>query len=227
MSDVNEIKQRRAENLKRFRHLRPQEATEAEAVFLARVCGTARGMGWLHSALAGVPLDRNQQPCPWYTYPILYFLATRDLSKFNVFEYGSGYSTLWWSRNAASVTSCEHDKEWFDRISIEKPENVTYIHRELVPGGDYCREILCHSTNFDIIVVDGRDRVNCVRSTLEVMGPQAVIIWDNSERSRYAEGRALLAKCGFRHINFYGFGPVHSHMWTTTIYYRDGNCLGI
>jgi hypothetical protein len=80
---------------------------------------------------------------------------------------------------------------------------------------------------FDIIVIDGRDRVNCAKNSLGALKEDGVIIWDNSERSKYAEGYAFLKDNGFKRIEFTGIGPVNSFAWSTTVFYRNKNCLAI
>ncbi|WP_146749543.1 hypothetical protein [Ensifer adhaerens] len=109
--------------------------------FFSKFLESARQMGWLESAKQHKPMTADGEPCPWYTYPMLHFLGTRQLADLRVFEYGSGNSTLWWSRKAKSVVSVEHDRDWFELISKQSPANVTYNYRELVEGGDYSTEV--------------------------------------------------------------------------------------
>jgi hypothetical protein len=64
------------------------------------------------------------------------------------------------------VVACEHDRNWYEDISSKAPPNVTPIFQELEPEGEYAKEILEFRDHFDIVVIDGRDRVNCVRNCL-------------------------------------------------------------
>ena len=80
---------------------------------------------------------------------------------------------------------------------------------------------------FDIIVVDGRRRNECAIQSLSSLSGVGVFVWDNSERVRYAEGQQALIAHGFRRIDFAGRGPQLTRRWQTSIFYRDGNCLGI
>lgn len=61
---------------------------------------------------------------PWYSYPMIAFLSDRVRPQMRVFEYGSGYSTLWWSERVAQVTSCKHDQDWYDLLRARAPANV-------------------------------------------------------------------------------------------------------
>jgi tRNA A58 N-methylase Trm61 len=144
-----------------------------------------------------------------------------------VFEYGSGSSTLWWAKRVFRVVSFEHDHAWYNKLLKLIPENVEYVYCEMTPNGDYSRGVKKYSNMFDIIVIDGRDRVNCAKNSLGALKEDGVIIWDNSERSKYAEGYAFLKDNGFKRIEFTGIGPVNSFAWSTTVFYRNKNCLAI
>src|SRR4051812_38433389 len=63
-------------------------------------------IGWAESAISGRPVDGNGDPLPWYSYPCSAFLKGRINKRMHVFEFGSGYSTLWWAKRVATVTSC-------------------------------------------------------------------------------------------------------------------------
>jgi len=119
--------------------------------------GPLKDSGWLRSFDQGEPVDADGRPVPWLVYPVLDFLAPRLRADMSVFEYGSGNSTLWWAARVREVVSCEHDREWYERIRARAPANVTLHHVPLEYGGDYCRRVAGFSGAFDIVVVDGRD----------------------------------------------------------------------
>lgn len=183
--------------------------------------------GWFRSIEEGLPVDADGKALPWYTYSFINFIIGRIHPSMRIFEYGSGNSTLWWSERVASVVACEHDEPWFSVISQKVPDTVDYRHCELEYGGGYCRLISSFSSEFDCIVIDGRDRVNCVKNALAALKEDGVIIWDNSDRSRYQEGYAFLQENGFRRIDFWGLGPINAYQWCTSVFYRKKNCLMI
>lgn len=184
-------------------------------------------VGWFNSVAVGRPVDADHQPVPWYTYASLSFIGTRINRTMRVFEYGSGNSTLWWSQRVASVVACEHDQPWFEEIAKQLPDNVDYRYCELEYGGAYCRLISEFVAEFDCVVIDGRDRVNCARQALGALTAGGVIVWDNSDRDCYQAGFDFLRDHGFRRIDFWGLGPINAYPWCTSIFYRDGNCLGL
>ena len=184
-------------------------------------------IGWFRSVEERLPIDRDGNCLPWYTYPAIFFLNGKIRSEMTVFEYGSGNSTLWWSRQVSSLTSCEHNLGWFNSLKARIPSNVDYIYRELDYGGHYCETILAYKDRFNIIVIDGRDRVNCAKNCIGALKMDGVIIWDNGERKKYQEGYSYLIQNGFRRLDFWGLGPINSCEWCTSIFYRDKNCLEI
>lgn len=183
--------------------------------------------GWVASVREGMPVDKDGKVLPWFTYPSIAFLGPRLRADMCVFEYGSGNSTRWWSERVAKVVSCEHDKAWHERMRPLLPANVDYRHFELEEGGAYSQEILRHRAEFDIVVIDGRDRVNCARNCLGALRPGGVVVWDNSDRDIYAAGYEFLVASGFRRLDFWGMGPINNYAWCTSVFYRPDNRLGI
>jgi hypothetical protein len=210
-----------------YRRLRSVDALTVPLAVIDQTFRTQsflRGSGWLESYRHRMPVAFGK-PVPFYTYGAIAFLDNRIDQTMNVFEYGAGYSTLWWASRTKSVTSCEHDQSWFQRMTAMVPQNVKLIHHDLVVGGDYSKQAAAFTS--DIVVVDGRDRVNCAKACLPGLSERGVIVWDNSDRERYQHGYDFLKERGFRRLDFAGPGPVDFWPWMTSVFYRDGNCLSI
>jgi len=184
-------------------------------------------IGWFRSIAENEVVDKNNNSLPWYTYSSIYFISKKIKNEMIVFEYGSGNSTLWWSRSVSKVISCEHDLQYFNSLKKRIASNVEYIYCKLEYAGDYSKIIRSFSNCFDIIIIDGRDRINCVKNSLEALKYDGIIIWDNSDRSRYEKGYSFLNEHGFRRLDFEGIGPLNTYKWCTSIFYRDPNCFGI
>lgn len=182
--------------------------------------------GWLASRVDQRAVDAAGNPIPWMTYASLGFIEPRLRPDMAVFEFGCGSSTLWWAQRVRQVVSCEHDRQWFELTLALVPENVSLV---LATRDEqrYSREILAHKSRFDIIVIDGRDRVRCARNSLDALRPGGVILWDNSDRDHYKPGYEFLHAHGFRRIDFVGMGPINNYGWSTSVFYREQNCLGI
>jgi hypothetical protein len=80
---------------------------------------------------------------------------------------------------------------------------------------------------FDVVVIDGRDRVRCVRAAVQALGREGVLVFDNSDRPEYEPGHRALRSAGFRRIDFVGMAPMIDYKTQTSICYRPDNCLGI
>jgi hypothetical protein len=189
---------------------------------LVRPRGFLRESGWLESYRRGVPTSANG-PLPWFTYAAIAFLEPRLQRDLSVFEYGAGYSTLWWAARVQQVKSCENDRAWYSRMASTCPANAELFYEPRGPS--YSQKAAEFSS--DIIVIDGRDRVDCARACLPGLRPGGVIVWDNSDRERYQDGFDWLGQNGFRRLDFGGLGPVNFTPWVTSIFYRSENCLGI
>lgn len=194
---------------------------------LSTVGGALRETGWLKSFESQFPIDLQGESIPWFTYPAIDFLVHRLSAEMRVFEYGCGASTQWWSGRVREVISCEHDAEWCQRMGALVTGNVRLHHIPLVYDADYCRAAVAKGGGFNIIVIDGRDRVNCARHAVSALTDDGVIIWDNSDRKEYAPGFECLYAQGFRQIPFTGMAPAIPWLSETSLFYRPDNCLGI
>lgn len=192
-----------------------------------KASGALKEDGWFRSFREQASIDAAGNPLPWITYPAIDFLARRIRPEMTVFEYGSGGSTLWWASKVRKVVSCEHDARWHQKIRMTCPDNVELHHIPLEYGGDYSKKILQFENAFDLVIVDGRDRVNCAINAMKALKPDGVIVWDNSERTAYEVGFQALREHGFKQLEFVGLCPMSTLKGETSIFYRPDNCLGI
>ena len=170
--------------------------------------------GHLKTVRLGRPVERGGEPIPWYTYPAIEYLQQLDFSDADVFEYGSGNSTLFWRSVAKSVAAVEDDEEWHKRISAQLGQGVEY---RLVPRkDDYIQAIAAPGRQFDCIVVDGSHRQECATAAAPFLRPGGLMILDNSDwypnTAEFLRGRDLIQ------IDMHGFGPVNPYTWTTSLF---------
>lgn len=184
-------------------------------------------IGWRNSFLKRMPVDANDNPLPWVTYSFIDFIEKRLDSNLTVFEYGSGNSTLYYSKFVKSVTSVEHEKDWALKIKNTMPSNVTLQIVDVETNGLYSRFAYDSKIKYDIIIVDGRDRVNCLRHGFQAITDRGVIVLDDSEREYYSEGIEFLLNKGFKKIDFWGISPGLYYKKATSIFYKGDNCLNI
>jgi len=191
------------------------------------VKGYLSEIGWFKAFDTRSAVDRHSEPIPWVTYSFIDFIADRIQKDHTVFEFGSGNSTFYYAQRAKRVVSVEHDRAWFDKISSSKPPNSEMIFCELQQDGDYSRMPESMGFKFDIIIVDGRDRANCCYHSLGALSERGVLVLDDSEREHYVSAISFFKKEGFRELSFSGISPGLFYRKSTSVFYRNNNCLGI
>lgn len=166
---------------------------------------------WAASLTAIYDIDRMVRlDIPWWnvaaTRAVETFLAARPRPR--VFEYGSGASTAWLARRAASVVSVEHEAAWGEQVDarIAGFPNARLLHRPLSVTDDpsslaYVRAIEESEGPFDLIVVDGRHRAVCLAAAIPHLAPGGYILFDDSGRHRY---RAAIGSCGLIEQHHFG-----------------------
>jgi hypothetical protein len=189
--------------------------------------GYLSSIGWFKAFDSKSPVDGQGNPIPWVTYSFIDFIKTRLNKQQAIFEFGSGNSTLFYARHVGIVVSVEHDKEWYEKITETKPDNAEMIFCELQPDGEYCRMPIRLEEKFDIIIVDGRDRVNCCKQAVEALSDVGVVVLDDSERDSYKEAIHFLRNEGFKQLSFSGISPGLFYEKATSVFYKPNNCLDI
>lgn len=143
---------------------------------------------------------------PWWTFAaaehVVSLLAGGTAS---AFEYGSGASTVWLARRCRSVHSIEHDGAWaevtrklcapYGNVSVQTvlPEPVdatTWCRSDKAPWTElsfdrYVQAIHSVPGRFDLIVIDGRCRSECLAEARSKLNPGGAIVFDDSHRRRY------------------------------------------
>lgn len=189
--------------------------------------GYFREIGWINSFEKKMPFGVNEEEIPWITYSAIEFLKEKLNSTMELFEYGSGNSTIYYSTKVKKIIAIEHDKEWYDKIKFGLAENAKIIYKKLEYNGEYCRIIKEFENKFDVVIVDGRDRVNCVKNSIDRLKENGIIILDDSERKEYDEAKEFLFNKGYKKIEFWGIAPGVFYNKCTTVFYKDYNCFEI
>lgn len=182
-----------------------------------------REQGWFASERTGIPVNSKGEPIPWFSYPSIDFLEDRLSKDMTVFEYGCGNSTLWWSDHVGSVTGVEHNSEWASKMETETPDNANVIH---YPEGEDYINAINEQDAVNIAVVDGLDRGDCVRASLNNLTEDGVLILDDFYRQPQSVYEPLENQ-GFKHLSFYGATPIGPNGSSTAVFYRSENCLNI
>ena len=164
-------------------------------------------------------IDKNGNPVPWFTYPAIEYLNCLDLSGCSVFEYGMGYSTLYWLSKTNKVISIEHDENWYNKtmkLSLNNEKLTCYFCKD---ENEYVLALEKFNQFFDIIVIDGKWRRKCAESALRHIKSfgGGMLIFYNSD---WYPNTINFLRDGLKwiEIDFAGFGPINSYTWVTTIF---------
>lgn len=180
--------------------------------------------GWVRSVSRdGLDLE---QPLPWATYPFIEFIGLRLRRELRVFEYGAGSSTLYYAQRVRSVVAVEHDAAFAQVLSPHLPANARLIV-EPAYSDAYVHAIDGAGEPFDLVAVDGRDRVRCAEAAMPRLSGDGVLVLDDAERPEYQPAISRLTDAGFRRLDFWGLAPGVVDGKSTTVFYRPGNVLGI
>lgn len=175
--------------------------------------------GWIESFKIRQPIDADREPLPWYTYPAIEYVKQLDFSEREVFEYGSGNSTIFWSKLAQRVVSIENNQKWYETVQKKVQSNVEV---KLIENDvSYIQEISNHNS-FDVIVIDGVHRFECAKASIDKLKPGGMIILDNSDW--HVKTAKLLRSSNLIQVDMTGLGPINSYTWTTSFFLnRDFN----
>lgn len=197
------------------------------ALLSQRDFGYLKEIGWFESFKTLKSIDGNGNPIPWFSYPFIDFLTPRLTKDLVLFEFGSGSSTSFFAERVKQVISIEHNKEWFEIVNKTKPNNVKLILTDSDSVDDYLNYFNNLKGKVDIVIVDGLHRNECLLNAFEKLSENGVIILDDSERPEYKHGIEFVTGKGFRSLDFVGISPGYLYRKSTSLLYKDNNCLNI
>ncbi len=134
-------------------------------------------------------------------------------------EWGAGGSTVWLAQNlpdSATLTSVEHDREWFYEVANHlgnggrgRRDNVRLLLREptgplgtnATAGEDDPSSLrpfidAVDGERFDVILVDGYARSACLDRARALLNPGGVVVLHDAQRPWYDDAKALFTARG-------------------------------
>ena len=175
--------------------------------------------GHFRSSLLARAVDVAGDVVPWYTFPMVDLLSNKQFHNKRVLEFGAGQSTQWWASRAESVLSLEDDQAWYESLLANKPGNVTL---KLVTGASFADDL---TDEYDVIIIDGMDRLACAKQCVNRLRPEGAIILDNAEGFWGKDGTFpimdLFRSAAFQRVDFYGFAPGVSLRHCTSLFFKD------
>ncbi len=127
---------------------------------------------------------------PWWAQPAIDLVEKflQENKGARVFEWGSGISSRWLAERCGFLVTVEDKDEWFERVTgfLEPYPHATVVPSEL--GCEvYANEIDKHNGPFDLIVVDGFERLQCVVKAVDRLRPGGMLVFDDSQEAPYRQ----------------------------------------
>ena len=195
-------------------------------------------MRWLHSLLPGhSPLFDE---VPWITFRAIDWLENYLKPDMSVFEYGAGGSTLYLAKRVRNVVSVEHDEAFYKwvkdilsqralhncQLMLHKPEPCVESDLAFASYQEKYRGLCFESyvkaidsypdQSFDLVLVDGRARMACVKRALAKIKPGGALMLDNSARPAYAQATGLMG--GITQLDLAGITPWNIEVSQTSVW---------
>lgn len=176
-------------------------------------------------------MDHDGNSIPWLTYPFLNFIEPRLNKNMEVFEYGVGYSSVWWAKKCKGLTAVESSQEWIDLVknslSADDKLSIFYADEKV----SFCTAPERTNKKYDIVIVDQADDMDrnlAMQNAINYLSDDGVLILDDSEREKYNIGKQYLFQNGFKELEFMGLASTISYYGKkTSVFYRMKNVLKI
>lgn len=135
--------------------------------------GTRDDFGWRY-------LDTsNNLTCPWYTIGCLEWLNTLNLKNMSIFEYGCGISTMWWKDKTEKCAGVDDNLKWSNGCIVPLLNDDTIDKKRYIES--------CLNEKYDIIIIDGIYRNECLLYALKCINNGGYLIWDNWNQQTVSE----------------------------------------
>jgi hypothetical protein len=185
-------------------------------------------------------------PLPWVNYAAIDFIVKKLPLISNVFEYGSGQSTLFWLDHGKRVVSIEHAPEFYKQLSLNisqmnnidyrliepeidetgnpfNPEQQKYFQSSDYKGYSFKNYVESISTfpdeSFDVVIIGGRSRPACISQAINKIVYGGLLILDNSDCEKDFKKISQLVAEWERH-DFVGTVRGSLHLGHTSIFIR-------
>jgi hypothetical protein len=173
------------------------------------------------------PIDKNKTPIPWMNYAMVAFLDERLNKGLDLFEYGAGFSSIWFAERLNKVVSIEYDLAWRKQVEdlLAPVTNAELVFQEV--GEDYINGASKTGRKYHLVLVDGRERVACAKASFSDLTEDGVLILDDSDRAEYQDVFSIAKELGYKNLRISGLKPFSFFREESTIFYRSSNCLGL
>jgi len=179
--------------------------------------------GWKASFASGFSQDENGAHLPWMTYPFIEYINHKLQSNHEIFEFGSGSSTIFFANKVKKVVAIESNKKWHEimqiKLSKANIKNVELILMEdALTNLSYENFAKNYGAKFDFVIVDSLKRFECVKNSLSALKERGLMILDDSERKGYKKIFEFMKEKNFERRDFFGIAPGQLKIKNTTLF---------
>lgn len=160
---------------------------------------------------------------PWLTFDAIRVIRRQLRDKPRIFEFGSGHSTLYWLEIGASVVSVEDDSGWYvllrDAINVRGHKDCTLVHAPTISS--YVGAISAFAfDSFDLVLVDGAHRRDCVIAAVPYVKPGGLLVVDNTDWHWFLTAPIEGVPKSWTRVRYPGYGPMIGHRSETSVWQR-------
>jgi predicted O-methyltransferase YrrM len=147
---------------------------------------------------------------PWIAHGAFLYMENFLTPNMRILEFGCGGSTLYFAKKVGQVISIEDNHEWytvmkertntFSGVELRHiPVDKEFISGEFASNMDELKHTHSYKTyalgasevqneSIDVLVIDGRARIGCLRTNLSKVKRDGIVLFDNTDRTAYATG---------------------------------------
>lgn len=135
--------------------------------------------------------EKNNPNLPWINPDAINIFKDLLTSDDVGVEFGSGKSTVWFSKRVKKLTSIEDNQVWFNKIkeeiALKSNKNVDYLFRVTNDSNplesDYCKSIESfEDESLDFVIVDGKHRDFFALKSISKIKKTGFIFLDDANR---------------------------------------------
>lgn len=165
---------------------------------------------------------------PWIARPCIDFLNEYLRPSHRVFEWGGGGSTIFFLEKGCYVATVESHQEWSELIRkrIERTDpslsdrwdlRLVEVKDKHDPSIDkYVAEVLTGGL-WDVIMIDGWGRMECLDAAVRMIRPGGILILDNADQAQYQSAPRRLPN--WKRKQFRGIGVARHWVTQTDVYF--------
>lgn len=186
-------------------------------------------IGWRKSFADWFAQDDDGSPLPWMTYPFIEYISEKLNKDHEIFEFGLGASTFYFSPKVRKIVVLETNAMWV-RIMKPRLEKAGIRNVEIILMEDgftnknyensasrYSKET---GKKFDYIFIDSMKRSECLKKSPYALKQDGFLVLDDSERRSYKKILKTVSEKGFQKQDFPGIAPGQFYLKNTTILWK-------